>query len=113
MTFSPSALDRVPDQPPPKPIGPPLARVNEKETQQLIESILARLQAGRPWGELVEQDRLLRLGQVLSLFPVSRSTWYQGIATGRFPKPIKLSQRISAWRLRDILARIDGGNDAE
>jgi prophage regulatory protein len=56
---------------------------------------------------------LLRLGQVLSLFPVSRSTWYQGIATGRFPKPIKLSQRISAWRLRDILALIDGGNDAE
>ena len=44
----------------------------------------------------------LRLKDVLKLFPVSKSTWWLGIQTGRFPKPVKLSTRITAWRVCDI-----------
>ena len=29
--------------------------------------------------------------------PVSKSTWWQGIRDGRFPKPLKLGDRASAW----------------
>lgn len=46
----------------------------------------------------------LRLPQVLEVIPVSRSTWWQGVKTGRFPKPVKLSARITAWRVEDIRA---------
>lgn len=44
----------------------------------------------------------LRLPQVLQLYPVSRSTWWAGVRTGRFPKAVKLSPRTSAWRRSDI-----------
>lgn len=46
--------------------------------------------------------QLLRLPQVLSLVPVSRSTWWAGVKTGRFPAPVKLGPRIVAWRVADI-----------
>jgi predicted DNA-binding transcriptional regulator AlpA len=44
----------------------------------------------------------LRLKEVLKIIPVSKSTWWAGIKTGRFPKGIKLSERITAWRVEDI-----------
>jgi prophage regulatory protein len=34
--------------------------------------------------------------------PVSKSTWWQGIKDGRYPKPVKLGPRITAWRVEDI-----------
>lgn len=39
--------------------------------------------------------------------PVSKSTWWAGIKTGRFPKPVKLGPRITAWRVEDIRALIE------
>lgn len=42
-----------------------------------------------------------------ALIPVSRSTWWAGVRTGRFPKPIKLSERCTAWKVEDILALIE------
>jgi predicted DNA-binding transcriptional regulator AlpA len=44
----------------------------------------------------------LRLPQVLELVPVSKSTWWAGCKTGRFPKPVKLGPRTTAWREEDI-----------
>ena len=41
--------------------------------------------------------------------PVSKSTWWAGIKDGRFPKPVKLGPRITAWRVEDIRAMIDAG----
>lgn len=34
--------------------------------------------------------------------PVSRSTWWAGVASGRYPKPIKLSEGVTVWRAADI-----------
>lgn len=44
---------------------------------------------------------------IVGVFPISRSSWYAGIATGLYPKPIKLGQRTAAWRVEDIRALID------
>ena len=44
----------------------------------------------------------IRLPTVLALIPVSKSTWWEGIKNGRFPKPIKLGPRTTAWRVEDI-----------
>ncbi|BCS54747.1 AlpA family transcriptional regulator [Geobacter sp. SVR] len=52
----------------------------------------------------------LRLPQVLELIPVSKTTWWQGIKDGRYPKGVKLGQRITAWRVEDIKALIEGAN---
>ena len=45
---------------------------------------------------------LLRLPKVLALIPVSKSGWWAGVASGRYPKPVKLSTRCVAWRSQDI-----------
>ena len=45
-----------------------------------------------------------------AILPVSKATWYQGIRDGRFPKPIKLSKRISVWRIEDIRALVESRN---
>lgn len=55
----------------------------------------------------------VRLPAVLNVFPVSKSTWWAGIKTGRFPKPIKLGPRTTAWRVEDIRALIDGSAAAK
>ena len=51
-------------------------------------------------------DGFLRLPQVLELFPVSKSSWNAGWRSGRYPKPVKLSPHVSAWKVEDIRALI-------
>jgi prophage regulatory protein len=62
---------------------------------------------------------LLRLPQILgdkratppipAVVPVCRSTWWAGVRTGRYPPPVKhLGPRITAWRVEDIRALLDG-----
>ena len=55
----------------------------------------------------------LRLPQVLRLFPVGRSSWWRGVKEGRYPQPIKIAVRTTAWRTRDILALLEelGGTE--
>ena len=36
------------------------------------------------------------------LIPVCKSAWWAGVKAGRFPKPIKLSPRVTVWRVEDI-----------
>lgn len=48
----------------------------------------------------------VRLPVVLSVFPVSKSTWWAGVKSGRFPQSHKLSERITAWKVEDIRALI-------
>ncbi|MES2659477.1 MAG: AlpA family phage regulatory protein [Verrucomicrobiota bacterium] len=54
----------------------------------------------------------LRLPQVLRLIPVSKSTWFRGIQSGKYPRPVKLGIRASGWKVSDIrrcIAEIDVG----
>jgi prophage regulatory protein len=39
--------------------------------------------------------------------PVSKSTWWKGVKEGRFPQPVKLGLKITAWRVEDIRALIE------
>lgn len=54
------------------------------------------------------QTGLLRIKQVLRFVPVSRSNWWAGVRTGRFPKPMKLSERVTVWRASDIRDLVEG-----
>jgi len=42
-----------------------------------------------------------------AIIPVSRSTWLEGVKTGRYPRPVKLGPRVVAWRVSDIRALIE------
>ncbi len=49
----------------------------------------------------------IRLAIILSLIPISKSAWWEGCRAGRFPQPIKLGPRTTAWRVEDIRDLID------
>jgi prophage regulatory protein len=52
----------------------------------------------------------LRLNSILAPkgpIPVSKSTWWLGVKLGRFPAPVKLGPRITAWRAEDIRSLIE------
>lgn len=36
------------------------------------------------------------------IIPVKKTTWWNGVRDGRYPKPVKLGERITAWRVEDI-----------
>ncbi len=40
------------------------------------------------------------------IIPVRKSCWWAGVRSGRFPKPVKLGPRVTAWRVEDIRALI-------
>lgn len=48
----------------------------------------------------------LRLKTVLEFIPISEAGWYAGVKEGRFPKPVKIGLRASAYRAEDIIALI-------
>lgn len=39
---------------------------------------------------------------ITGVYPVSASTWWAGVKSGRFPKPVKLSANCTAWKVEDI-----------
>jgi len=59
----------------------------------------------------------VRIGQLLGnpntnpptppIIPVSKSAWWAGIKTGKFPKPVKLGERCTAWKVEEIRAYIE------
>ena len=53
---------------------------------------------------------LVRLAQILGdrrkgippIIPISKSSWWAGVKTGKYPKPVKLSARCTCWHADDI-----------
>ena len=37
-----------------------------------------------------------------ALIPIGRSTFLAGVRSGKFPQPVKLGARTTAWRVQDI-----------
>jgi predicted DNA-binding transcriptional regulator AlpA len=50
----------------------------------------------------IPETGFLRLPQVLGVIPICKSSWWAGVKSGRYPKPVKLSERCTAWRAEDI-----------
>jgi prophage regulatory protein len=64
---------------------------------------------------LLNQTGLLRIWQIVGdakrnlppRIPISRSAWWAGVKTGRYPAPVKLSPRTTCWRAEDVYALIN------
>lgn len=44
------------------------------------------------------------------ILPIGRSTFLAGVRTGKYPKPIKLGEKTTAWRKIDIQKLVDSFN---
>jgi prophage regulatory protein len=52
-------------------------------------------------------ETLDRLDYVLARVGLRKTTWWEGVSTGRFPQPIRIGKRAVAWRRSDIDALIE------
>ena len=70
----------------------------------------------------IPERGFLRLKQIIGdskanppippISPVSKSTWWEGVASGRYPRPVRLSARTVAWNstdIRDLIEKLTGG----
>lgn len=61
--------------------------------------------------KVLPDSGFVRLPAILKVFPVSRSTWWSGVSSGKYPSSVKLSERVTAWKVEDIRALIEKFND--
>lgn len=50
----------------------------------------------------MQEDRILRRKDVEAQIGLSRSTIYDAMSRGEFPRPLKLGRRAVGWRQSDI-----------
>ena len=46
----------------------------------------------------------IRLSEILTIIPISKSTWWRKVKTGEYPQPIKFGERIRAWKASEVYA---------
>lgn len=73
----------------------------------MSKNIQKRLRAA--WDERTGYVRLADILAPAGPLPIGRSTWWQGVRDGRYPQPVKLGPRITAWRVTDIQKLIEDG----
>lgn len=39
---------------------------------------------------------------IIPIIPVSKSAWWAGVKSGRYPAAVKLGERTTCWRVEDI-----------
>jgi len=62
-------------------------------------------------GGNLPEEGFVRLKQFVGRdkpIPISTSTWWEWVKAGKAPKPIKLGPNMTAWRVEDIRALIEG-----
>jgi predicted DNA-binding transcriptional regulator AlpA len=65
----------------------------------------------------IEVPRLLRLKQILgdakanppieAIIPISKSSWWNGVKSGKYPKPVKLGENTTVCKETDIRELIE------
>jgi len=44
----------------------------------------------------------VRLPQILSVIPIKKSSWWEGVRSGKYPASIKLGANTTVWRAEEI-----------
>lgn len=69
---------------------------------------------------LLPRTGYLRINQIVGdknlnippLIPVAKSTWWAGVRKGIYPSPIRLSPRMTVWRIEDICDFIEKSTES-
>jgi predicted DNA-binding transcriptional regulator AlpA len=56
---------------------------------------------------VLPETGFVRLPTILQMFPVGKSSWWLGVKSGKYPQPVKLGPRTTAWRVQDVRALIE------
>lgn len=56
------------------------------------------------YGKLPATGYMRQRQLIPAIIPVSSATFWRMVKSGRFPRPVKLSERVTAWAVEDIRA---------
>ncbi len=62
---------------------------------------------------VLPSEGFVRLPVILAILGIGKTSWWNGIKAGRFPKGIKLGPKTSVWRvedIRDLIANVAGNS---
>jgi hypothetical protein len=76
--------------------------VTEEEAERNRRDAKAAKECGKKPNNRPKRPRRSSSGVI----PVGSSSWWEGVRNGRYPKPVKLGLRTTAWRVEDIRALI-------
>jgi len=64
--------------------------------------------------KIIPSIGFMRLPAVLAVYPVSKTTWWASVKSDRYPQPVKLGPKTTAWKVSDIVRLIDkmSGDDS-
>lgn len=58
---------------------------------------------------VVPHDGYMRAAQLVPhVLPISRATLFRWVKDGKFPAPVKLGEKVSAWRAQDVREWMQG-----
>ena len=67
----------------------------------------------------IQESGLLRLKQIVgnpkakppvpAIIPISASSWWAGVKSGKYPKAHKLGEKTTVWKASEVLALCEGG----
>lgn len=52
--------------------------------------------------EMPSASYIRQAGLIPGILPISQATLWRWVSKGEFPKPVKLSSRVTAWRVADV-----------
>jgi len=52
-------------------------------------------------------EGFVRLPTVLQVIPLGRTSWWNGVKSGRYPPAHKIGARATGWKVEDIRALIE------
>ena len=84
--------------------------VSEEEAARNKEALAAAIALGDEQAIKRAKGKPLRPRQELpGIVPCSRSSWWAGVKSGRFPAPVKLGPRTTCWSVAAIRELIANG----
>jgi prophage regulatory protein len=63
-----------------------------------------------------QQSAALRANQIAGpngILPISMSTWWAGVKSGRYPQPTKLGPRVTVWKRDEVMALLNNASSQD
>ena len=71
-------------------------KTNRKNTKKQVNS------GKNEVSPILPPEGFVRIPVVLAVLGIGKTSFLSGVREGRYPNPVKLGPRISAWRVEDI-----------
>ena len=56
---------------------------------------------------ILPPEGFVRLPVVLKVLSIGKTSWWNGVKEGKYPRPMKFGKRTARWNVKDIRALIE------